>query len=722
MNQHEIKKVYLSFIIVLLACFSASSQQTLWVGQSYTFDVGSSVIGLPANMQWSTNGGYLSLSGSGYYRTITVTQYFEGTATVTCEWDYKLYSGGSYQHTRRDVRITCRNNQVYISPTSLTLAPGETGWVSYHHQYDNEYTYAANPYFQSTNPSVCTVSSNGEVIAKSPGTAYINVYSKISSGAPYCKVTVEKVDPTSVSLPNSQQVYVGETSTLVPTVYPSKAQTTFTWYSRNSGIASVSSGGVVTGVSEGETSVYAVSSNGLQTNDCRISVNYRRPSSVSVTPSTLNLPISQKSTLKATVSPTNSKYELSWDVTPRGIVEISNSGEVTALKAGTAVVTATTDNGCKGSCTVTVPPNPSGISLPKKIALGWNKSRKLECTLSPADASRILEWSSSNPEVATVTSDGNVTAVAPGQADIKVRTHNGKEAVCRVEVDRPEYQFNVWLRNNEENIVFDLEEHPVVRYSEGKLHLDTKKQSLELDMASVRKFTIKNLTVDRLPTQINIPETIELYFKNSKKIEVDLLPADYDIQTRLTWNSDSPDIVEVSHEGIIKANSPGEANVSVTAANGCTASCLVTVPVPDYHLFVWLTDGRYDRYSFGDKPKITYEDGEIVVCTHSGECRYSNEVVHKITLSDNESPDPIKVPEITMKEMEDKDSMTRDGDSVLMQGMTPGSLLHIYSLNGQLIRILTASEEGTISFTLSDLSAGVYILKTETITYKIIKR
>lgn len=256
------KKTFLSFIFVILASLSTFAQQTLWVGQSYTFDVSSSVMGITANMSWSTSGGYLSLSGSGFYRTITVTQYFSGTATVTCEWDYKLTGSGSYTHTKRQVTISCRDNQVSISPTSMTMSPGETRYVSYRHQYDNQYTSAANAYFQSSDPSICTVTSSGEVIAKKAGTAYINIYSKISSVSPYCKVTVRQVEPTTVSLPSKIAMTAGDTRTLTPTLSPSYAQTSFTWSTSNHQIATVSNG-VVTAKKSGSTTITVKTSNGL---------------------------------------------------------------------------------------------------------------------------------------------------------------------------------------------------------------------------------------------------------------------------------------------------------------------------------------------------------------------------------------------------------------------------------------------------------------------------
>lgn len=224
-------------------------------------------------MSWSTSGGYLSLSGSGFYRTITVTQYFSGTATVTCEWDYKLTGNGRYTHTKRQVTISCRDNQVSISPTSMTMSPGETRYVSYRHQYDNQYTSAANAYFQSTNPSVARVDERtGEVYAVNSGTAYINVYSKLSSVSPYCLVTVNKVEPTSVSLPNTLTMTVGETKTLTPSLYPSNAQTSYTWTSSNNQIATVSQSGIITAKRHGTTYITVKTNNGLSST-CEVCVN-----------------------------------------------------------------------------------------------------------------------------------------------------------------------------------------------------------------------------------------------------------------------------------------------------------------------------------------------------------------------------------------------------------------------------------------------------------------
>ncbi len=278
------KKSLLSFMLVIIASLSTFAQQTLWVGQSYTFDVSSSVMGITSNMSWSTNGGYLSLSGSGFYRTITVTQYFSGTATVTCEWDYRLTGSGSYTHTKRQVTISCRDNQVSISPTSMTMSPGETRYVSYRHQYDNQYTSAANAYFQSSDPSICTVSPSGEVTAKKSGTAYINVYSKISSGAPYCTVTVRETPVESATIPLSINTVVGEDKKIYVSISPSNATINqISWHSEDPTVATISSSGVLTGINPGTTTVYCLVNNSVKSNNAIVNVD-KATLSLSVTP------------------------------------------------------------------------------------------------------------------------------------------------------------------------------------------------------------------------------------------------------------------------------------------------------------------------------------------------------------------------------------------------------------------------------------------------------
>lgn len=142
---------------------------------------------------------------------------------------------------------------------------------------------------------------------------------------------------------------------------------------------------------------------------------------------------------------------------------------------------------------------------------------------------------------------------------------------------------------------------------------------------------------------------------------------------------------------------------------------------PHYHFFVWLKDGRYDAYAFDAKPKVYYEDGYLFVDSDEGSYRYANEDVRKITLSDNETPTPTGINAVPA-DREQGGTLRRSGDEVRMQGMQPGARLYVYSADGKLQKVLAASAEGSLTVRLSEFAKGTYILKTETTTYKIIKK
>lgn len=258
---------------------SAQVTRQLWVGESFTCDVSSAVMGLTSDMSWSVSGGYVSLSGTGFYRTATVTQYFSGSAIVTCKWKYRLYSGDTWSTQSRSWTFTCQDNPVSISPTSLTLAPGEQAYVRYSLRYSTNAS-SAQAYFSSSDPNVATVSASGYVTAVAPGTTYINVYSKVSANAPYCVVTVENPPVKSASLPTKASIVAGESVTLSLSVNPTNGNVeTQSWYSSNTTVATVSSRGVVRGIKPGTAEVYCLVNGTVRSN----------VTTVTVTPATLGL-------------------------------------------------------------------------------------------------------------------------------------------------------------------------------------------------------------------------------------------------------------------------------------------------------------------------------------------------------------------------------------------------------------------------------------------------
>ena len=130
--------------------------------------------------------------------------------------------------------------------------------------------------------------------------------------------------------------------------------------------------------------------------------------------------------------PSSSHASFTWSSAKKAIAAVSAAGVVKGKKVGTTVITVKTHNGKKAKVQVTVCKAPGKVTLNKStLTLKQGKSAKLKATLPNNSYSR-LTWSSSNEDVATVASNGKVTAVAAGRAVITVQTYNGKQAQCSV--------------------------------------------------------------------------------------------------------------------------------------------------------------------------------------------------------------------------------------------------------------------------------------------------
>ena len=118
-------------------------------------------------------------------------------------------------------------------------------------------------------------------------------------------------------------------------------------------------------------------------------------------------------TLMATVTPTDTTDKVIWSSDNEAVAKVSSTGVVTAVKPGTAVITATAGS-VKATCTITVA-NPvvkvTGIKITassRSIAAG--KKVQLKATAAPSNAdNKAVTWTSSNKKVATVNSKGVVT-------------------------------------------------------------------------------------------------------------------------------------------------------------------------------------------------------------------------------------------------------------------------------------------------------------------------
>lgn len=252
---------------------------------------------------------------------------------------------------------------------------------------------------------------------------------------------VQEIRVESVTLSQSSaEIEIGKTLQLNATVSPSMAtRKDITWSSSKSSVASVSSSGLVTAVSEGTTTITA-SADGKK-GECTVTVVKKAivVSEVRLDKTELTLFEGDEETLTASVSPEDATDKtITWTSSDKSIASVE-SGKVKAVGKGSAKITASA-GGKSASCTIEVLRPVSGISLNKStLELPLEKSETLIATVIPSDATlrEEITWTSSNTQVANV-DGGKVTAVGMGTATISASLE-GFKAECNVTVKGMEY-------------------------------------------------------------------------------------------------------------------------------------------------------------------------------------------------------------------------------------------------------------------------------------------
>lgn len=130
------------------------------------------------------------------------------------------------------------------------------------------------------------------------------------------------------------------------------------------------------------------------------------------------------------------KGTVTWSSSKKSVATVTPMGVVTAVKRGTAIITAKYGKK-KLTCKVTVKQPVTSVKLNKTSAtLQKGKSLTLKATVFPSNANnKTVTWKSSNKKIATVSSKGVVKAVGSGTATITASA-NGVTAKCNVTVKK----------------------------------------------------------------------------------------------------------------------------------------------------------------------------------------------------------------------------------------------------------------------------------------------
>lgn len=303
--------------------------------------------------------------------------------------------------------------------------------------------------WSSSDESIATVDQNGLITGISYGR--VTIYATSNDGGLTGKynfwVREETYHVTAISLDRtSLDMSIGMEETLLAEIAPYKATNkAIRWFSSDINIAEVSSIGVVKAKNLGTATITARAEDGWLEAYCTVTVGGTDPSRVTgvrLNMTTMTLVPGGFCALTAIVSPSSATNQLvSWSSSNTSVATVDNAGHVTGIKAGTAVITATTKDGGKtATCTVTVQNEEipvTGVTLNRtSIVLDVGQSVQLIASVTPSNATNpSIEWGPSS-EVASVTQGGLVTALWSGGTTIKAVSHNGCVATCDVAVIR----------------------------------------------------------------------------------------------------------------------------------------------------------------------------------------------------------------------------------------------------------------------------------------------
>ena len=209
----------------------------------------------------------------------------------------------------------------------------------------------------TSNVAIAAVDQNGLVTGTGSGTATIRGTTLDGSYVAEHQVTVVTIQLSSVDISNADaNLAVNETLQLNVSTEPFNATNKkLNWVSSNPAVATVSSGGLVTALSDGNTTITASAVDGGASDSVNISVVSQSLTDLDV-PSTGVIVLPGSYQVPLSFTPANAtNLAVTWRSANTNIASVNASGLVTGVSAGTTTITATAaDGGLTASIIVSV--------------------------------------------------------------------------------------------------------------------------------------------------------------------------------------------------------------------------------------------------------------------------------------------------------------------------------------------------------------------------------
>ena len=291
----------------------------------------------------------------------------------------------------------------------------------------------------------------------------VEAYKKAKEWKDFTNIQAIIVEPASIAFANaSENLIVGMTKKLEAAITPEDATTkTITWTSSNTDVATVTAEGIVTAKGAGTSVITAKTYNG-KTAKCTITVK-QQVTAIALSDETVSLWVGKKKTLTATATPTTANNtSVSWSSSDNKVATVSSKGVITAKGKGTCTITCTAADGygTKNICEVTVKQPVTEIALSETTASLWvGDTKTITATAIPTTAGNIsVTWSSSDNSVASVSSEGVITANGEGTCTITCTAADGygTSSICEVTVMQQATSIEELQIANDKSSIYNL--------------------------------------------------------------------------------------------------------------------------------------------------------------------------------------------------------------------------------------------------------------------------
>lgn len=295
--------------------------------------------------------------------------------------------------------------------------------------------------WSTSNASIASVSASGRVTGKRIGSCVISCTITKYNQSARCRVKVAKLN-SKVKFDNKNiRIGVGQTHRLKTTVWTNNSsKPKLNWKSANSSVASVNSGGKITGKRVGLTKITATTNDSVRAKaTCKVRV-IQRISSLSLNTDYAVIYVGRTRKLTAKIKPANTTIKkVKWASGDDNIARVTGSGKIRGIAEGNTYITATATDGSnkKARCYVKVldaVPATSIVVAQTDLTMERGDSAKLTYKVLPNDTSDNIEFASDNKRVATVNNKGNVRAVGTGNATITILATSGVSSTVDVNV------------------------------------------------------------------------------------------------------------------------------------------------------------------------------------------------------------------------------------------------------------------------------------------------